>query len=267
MLGRFEFDLVGPPIDESAITNFEKELGGKIDDGVRKFLKVVNGGVPTPALTSSISQLMGYEIIVFYKLAEGYCGLRRRFCELQERLPLGNRHVQGLLPVAGDTGNRDICISVGRRRSPIYLVAMEPFGNYDAKPPTVEKIAGDWREFVQSLSQTPDITDDVEELAKKEWSEIQHYLDSGGDPNAVGRKGLSLLCQAIRHNNVDAVHGLLARDANLTGALEMAVTNKRDNIVRELVAKGCKPEEGLPFAVGPQRRHIRAYLRSLLRDD
>ena len=267
MLGRFKFDLVGPPVDEVALAAFEKELGGSIDAGFREFLTAMNGGVPTPPLTSSLSELVGYEIMVFYELSDGFCGLRRGFCELRERFTESNCSIRSLLPIAGETGNRDICISIGTRRSPIYLVAMEPFGDYDANPPTVEKIAGDWCAFAQSLSQVPEIVDDVEEIAKKDWSEIQEYLDAGGDPNVVGRKGLSLLCQAIRHNNAAAVEGLLRRGVDLTGALEIAVTNKRDHIVRKLIAGGSAPEEGLPFAVGAQRKHIRDYLRSLLRDD
>ena len=148
----------------------------------------------------------------------------------------------------------------GPGRSPVYVAPIDTCGDDDT-PPTIAKVAENLPEFANSLTQPQEFLSDVEKLAQESWPAVQEYLTAGGDLDAKSPSGLSLLCQSIRYANDEVFEGLLARGADLTDALRIAVTNHRLDLVKRLVASGSDPADGLPFAVGPKRKEIREFLK------
>jgi hypothetical protein len=255
----FTFLFVGMPLTAELLDVFEAEVGGVTDTHYRTFLLAKNGGVPSPRLLSSLPELP-YPIGVFYSLTSDYSGLRRVYSDLSEVLGEAGEAPLNLLPIAADFGDRNICISLGRTQSPVFIVPQASCAD-DDRVPNIVKVAECFSTFVNSLSQPEEVESDVEQLAQQSWKEVHKYISTGGDMNAKSPSGLSLLCQSIRYNNNEVFHGLIARGADLTDAVQIAVMNYRLDLLNILVAKGCDPTEGLDSAVGPKRKEIREFLQ------
>ena len=257
LLQQFQFNLAGEKISEDVLIDFESEIGGTLDTAYRHFLLSVNGGVPSPALSSSLPSLP-YCIPVFYELVEGYYGLRRMFHDCNETSDLRSKRNEILLPVASDTGQREICVSVGNHETSMFLYSYE-----DPDLPIIEALNVTFEQFVASLSQPPEPIIAMEVLASKSWQEIQDFLNSGGQIDSVDGE-LSLLCQSIRCDKPELFDRLMDMGVDITDAVEVAVLNNRLSMLKRLILAGGDAVEALDLAVGPQRKEMREFLRGII---
>ncbi len=257
LLQQFKFDLAGEKVSEDILKDFEGEIGGTLDAAYRHFLLSVNGGVPSPALSSSLPSLP-YAILVFYKLVEGYKGLRRMFHDCNESSDLRSKCQWILLPVASDSGQREICVAIGSHEASMFLYSYE-----DPDLPIIEPFNVTFAQFVASLSQPPEPIIAMEVLASKSWQEIQAFLNRGGQIDSVDGE-LSLLCQSIRCDKPELFDRLMDIGVDTTDAIEVAVLNNRLSILKKLIFAGGDAVEALDFAVGPQRNEMREFLRGII---
>ncbi len=237
-LNQFAFVQIGNTLSEVLLDAFENELGHNIDRSYRQLLMTRNGGVPRPALTSSIEELP-YEIQVFFSLEEGHSGLRRVFADCDEILEELASPLQGrLLPIASDFGDRYICMKVGSLQSEMYLCSLDR----DAIDP-VHPLGVDFGEFIDSLSQPDPQVLDMEALASQSWDQVRRYIANGG-PIVDKGGGLSLLCQTIRCDKPDLFAKLIELEVDMEDAIEVAVINNRIEMLKVLIEKGGDAQEG-----------------------
>jgi SMI1-KNR4 cell-wall len=257
VLKQFQFNLAGEKISEEVLVDFEGEIGGTLDTAYRHFLLSVNGGVPSPALISSLPSLP-FRIPVFYKLVEGYYGLRRMFHDCNETSDRRSQCNEILLPIASDTGQREICVSVGPPEASMFLYSYE-----DPDFPIIEPLHVTFAQFVASLSQPEEPIIAMEVLASKSWEEIQAFLNSGGRIDSIDGE-LSLLCQSIRCDKPELFDRLMDMGVDITDAVEVAVINNRLSMLKKLIFAGGDAVEALDLAVGPQRKEMREFLRGAI---
>ena len=167
-----------------------------------------------------------------------------------------------MLPIAIDQGLQFICVDASKQGSPVFLVAIDRM--YNTTPPSIKEVFSSFRDFSASLRQPPSAKCPVEAFAKERWEKMRSILDISKLDLLVSKNGLTLLSEAVRNGNDDLVLGLLSVGVNLTGALEVAVANKRIDLVKLLVDSGANAADGVAGAVGFDRREIRDFLKSKL---
>ncbi len=220
----------------------------------------MNGGVPDPALISSLPTLP-YPVLVFHKLVEGYAGLRRVFHDCNETSDLRSKGQMILLPVASDSGQREICVSIGGHEALMFLYSYE-----EPDSPIIDPLNVTFAQFVASLSQPPEPIIAMEVLASKSWEEILAFMEQGGQIDSVDGK-LSLLCQSIRCEKPELFDRLMDIGVDITDAVEVAVLNNRLSMLKRLILAGGDATEALDLAVGPERKEMREFLRGIIGDE
>jgi hypothetical protein len=219
---------------------------------------MINGGRPDPGLVSSI-RFLEYPIIVFLGLDEGKSNLIGSHKDLSQTIGRSD-----LVPIAYDKSLSRICLKIGASRSPVFLVSVDEL--YGREPSRITEVCDSFLGFWNSLTQPRKLIPKLEELAERSWREIQSVVAANPECLLSSSDGeLSLLCQTIRAENDEAFFGLVEKGASLAGALKIAVTCERLDYVEKLVESGANVNEGVPYAVGHNRKTIREYLEKQMR--
>ena len=74
-------------------------------------------------------------------------------------------------------------------------------------------------------------------------AELAKYLAEGKSLDALGKNNRSILCEAIRFNNVPMIDACLERKASLSNAVLTAVYNRRVELIPTLIAAGADVNE------------------------
>jgi hypothetical protein len=250
----FNFDQPTTGVSVDRLDAFEDELGQRLDDNYRDFLRSMNGGRPDPALISSI-QFLPYPVLMFLGLDDGKSNVLGAYKDLSQAIGRLD-----LVPIAFDTSFGRICLKTGLSPSPVVVVTIDDL--YGREPTSVVDVCDSFLEFWNSLSQPQKLIPKLEELAERSWREIEMFVTSNPEYLGSSNNGeLSLLCQAIRAENDEAFFGLVGKGACLDSALRIAVSCERLDYVEKLVELGSPVADGIPYAVGPSRRKIREYLQ------
>lgn len=242
--------LSGPPLTESDIVAFEREIGCGLPDDYRTFLLAVNGGFPQPPRQFTLRGQV-HEFGKFLQIAP----------DPSEQMRLAFASLQGVaaeyLPIADVLFEPLVCIDLRRKFGAIVLASFE-----DAYPGRVRitPLASSFSDFLSLLEEQP--VDAVVELGKEGTSvDLDIFLRSGRTIDDVGKYGYSILCEAIKYNNQEMVVACLERGACLRNALHLAVQNSRVELLELLIDAGADinetDETGAPPAayVEEPRRH------------
>ncbi len=248
---------------------FESVAGTRFPEDFVQFILTVNGGNldEKDASLFSSRDTLGVEINLFYALYgfDEYRGLYRRLLECtedSEELPA--KHVR-LLPIAIDSRGREYCYKLEAIHEGIYLLNNPPLissGHWD-----LSFVVISFFELFSSLYLKKNEVCNATQLGDSQWSEIESYLNSGGDINLKTESGRSILEEAIRLGNSDSFLNLLDAGASMDNALVSAVIANRFDMAVELTNRGCNVLEGLNFAVGPLGEPFREFFHSRLNEN
>jgi hypothetical protein len=137
-----EFESTGPSIDDSDLDQLEQEISGRLPDAYRRFLKMHNGGLPSPdtvdvpGLASSPTDIQLFFGIGGANPARGIAWNRATFAD---------RVHPNLLPIACDSGGA------------LYLLSLEapPTGRvifHDPEVPSMYlEVAPDFDSFLAMI--------------------------------------------------------------------------------------------------------------------
>ncbi len=82
--------------------------------------------------------------------------------------------------------------------------------------------------------------------------DLKKYLAEGNSIDAEGKEyGATIICEAIRCNNVLMVQACIKRGANMSRTIEIAVENKRTELIKTLVGAGADVNERDEFDSTP----------------
>lgn len=96
-----------PPVNEEQVVAFERELGRPLPPQYRQFLLLYNGGRPQKD-TFVVSGADDEDIVDFFY----GIGINNIYDLLENREIYESRIPEELLPIAGDPGDNQICISL-----------------------------------------------------------------------------------------------------------------------------------------------------------
>lgn len=263
----------GPPLTLEQVNMFEREIGGRIPDDYKTFLLANNGGFPDPPVgfnwKGQVLEVTGFDSLLPSPLG----GLRGNLLRLRE---LG---MDGFLTVSGSLWKN------------IYLSFREPVGGlYIRTGSTVDKhgeevgllmepLASSFSAFLHSLTEIPVSYCRVEELGSKGGAEdLTQYLAQGQDLNAVSKNGMTIICEAIKSNNLPMIHACIKHGARLSETIHVAIANDEPELIKLLVKAGADVNErdhfgdtpistiggtALPGARGALNRELRELLIKL----
>ncbi|MCG8652171.1 MAG: SMI1/KNR4 family protein [Pirellulales bacterium] len=151
-LSKFNFEQVGPSLTDSDISEFEREIGGVLDDDFKLQLREINGGLARPILRSNLPELQ-FEISMFLGLEPGYTQLRRAFFDLEESLDELAPELNKLVPFALDFGDGAICVVLGKASSEVvYVPTINSLSDEDIALEVIV-VAKSFNDFVDTLSE------------------------------------------------------------------------------------------------------------------
>ena len=253
----------GPSLSGHDIVGFEQEIEVRLPEDYRRFLLDHNGGFPNPPVGYEFEGEV-HEIGIFDSLlTSSDSGLRRAYVDFQ-------RYQSGYLPIAGDYGERDICIKT-QNANGIYVTEYQYDDHEIPVSVVVRSLAASFTEFIESLVVVPDSFCSIEKIGKEGTAvDLDNYLHRGNSLDAIGRNELTIVCEAIKHNNIPLLSACIERGANLSASIYTAVQGNRGHVIEMLLAAGADINERdgfgkrpLEFAVGPARKGIRQLLTQL----
>ncbi len=174
----------GPRLTPEQISEFEKELGGRLPEDYRRFLLDHNGGRCKPLLglpwAGSIHQIGGFHQLLPANEDSGvHCALRH----LRE---VNRAEVQGYLPIAGTWSECEICLAYeGKNRGGVFFTAYKykiARADEDLVPidVTMVPLADSFTGFLEHLVEIPEFHCPIEELGER----------YAGRPRAVPGEGI-----------------------------------------------------------------------------
>lgn len=140
-------DNPGPPIEERDVAELEASLGRSLATSYRQFLMSNNGGTPDPDCID-VPVFGETDVQVFFgigRAVDSSC-ISWNLNTLRERL------LNGLVPIASDSGGNLFCLSSrdGDLGAVVYLDLDSVYGDLEAKAP-VYPVSSSFEEFVASL--------------------------------------------------------------------------------------------------------------------
>jgi hypothetical protein len=146
----------GPKLSEYDISALEKRIGATLPEGYRRFLLEFNGGIPTPYMqVVDVEGLEGgsTDVQVFYGIddASPSGSIEWHLNTLVERLP------EGLVPIAGDSGGSDFCLSVREHdRGAVVFCDLQSVAFDYEHDPEFYPVAPDFDTFLNKMYQFPE---------------------------------------------------------------------------------------------------------------
>lgn len=238
-----------PATDDDILELRRATGGGPSNQPYVSFLKMHNGGVLCPEAISS-EPLLIYPIITFLSVSS-------ILIELKEIPELGEN---GIFPIAYDKGLRLLCIESLIENTQVYVLEIDRM--YNVSPTQVFTVCRTVEEFFDSLSQVSPEVDLATSIASQSWNVVLNKYSIQQLQSIKAANGNSVLCEAMRLENDELVKALIESNFDHSGAMEIAVTNRRLDYVQLLLKHGIDPGDGIDFAVGYSRREIRNLLQA-----
>jgi hypothetical protein len=239
---KFTIETPGPPLTLEEIFAFEKEIGGQLPEDYRQFLLVHNGGGCMPRLGLSWAGSI-HRIPAFIQLLpSAYDGIRAALGRLQR---LNRRKAKGFVPIASTFSDYEICLAhQGSGFSGAFITAYK----YDKRGYSIDvtmvRLANSFTEFLDSLVEIPNPYCRIVDLGEKGTpGDLACYLAEGNSINALGKNDLTILCEAIKCNNIAMIQACIEHGASFSRALEIAAKNKSSEAIKMLAEAGADVNE------------------------
>lgn len=232
----------GPILALDDLNALEGETGAALPDDYRHFLLGSNGGFPEPAIgfpwKGEIREIGMFERLLPTPLH----GLRRTFWELRDV------KVDGFLPIAGSL-SQDVCLNL--RENYGTLTFTEYIYRDESRVCAhMHMLANSFLEFLESLVLMPVCP--IEELGKHGTREdLLKHIEDGNSIDAVGKNGVSILCEAIRFGNRPLIEACIERHANLFKSIHFAVSNRHMDLVKRFVQVSADVNAGDEYGDPP----------------
>lgn len=259
----------GPALTVGDIEAFEQEIGSRLPDDYKRFLLASNGGMTEPCVgfrwNGKINKVPGF----YELLPDSRSGLRRGISDLREL------RTDGLLPITSTQNDEDICLDFADKIGTIRL-ALPIRDNYVRVGVTLFRLAGSFTEFLSQLFPIPEVYCPIYEMGKDGTvADLQAYLSEGNSIDALGKHGFSIMCEAIKFDNMAIFHACLERGASFHKSVYIAAGNRRPDLIRLLASAGADVNEqdeyghtplhcvggwALPGAEGALNRELRDVL-------
>jgi len=236
------------------ISAFEDEIGGRLPEDYKHFLLAHNGGVCEPLLglpwTGGLEKV-GWFLALY---SDDYHGIRNSLRHLRElNAEIGSQY----LPIAATLSECDICLACRRNHfGAAYFTAYKYKIAYrhDLVPidVTMVPLANSFTELIEYLEEIPDPHCPVEHLGKEGTADdLQRYLAEGHSIDSVSKNKLTILCEAIRFNNLSIINACIEHGANMSGSIKMAVQSGQTEPLEFLVKAGANINERDEFGDTP----------------
>ncbi len=230
-----EMENPGPKLTLDEIIAFEREIDGELPDDYKRFLLANNGGYPVPEVGRRCKGEQPTSV-VFYSLEPTGGGLR---ASLDELLKL---NTEGFLPIAAE-GEYEVCLECRKDNECVFLGEF----TWAHEAPIGVKLSPlgiTFAEFLDSLVPIPTIFCPVENLGRDGTpDDLADYLADGGSINALSKEDFTIVCEAIKWNNMPMFLACIDNGANLSSTLLCAVRSCRLEMVMPLIAAGAEVNE------------------------
>jgi len=281
MATKLNLERSGPPLTREEISVFEQEIGAQLPEDYRRFILRHNGGVTglTGAFIGFSWERRLQTLWGFYRLLPTRDeGLRRALRELREL------KTDGFVPVASTSNDEEICLAVCAKDAGAVFFTVYKYkavyrGDLVPIAVTMAPLAGSFTEFLDMLVEIPDPYCRIEDLGKQGTpDDLAQYLAKGNSIDAVGKNDLTIVCEAIKFNNLPMIQACIERGASLSGTIHRAVGNQRTELIQMLVDAGADINEedetgttplyyvggtALPGEEGARNRELEALLVKL----
>lgn len=226
----------GTPLSQKDIEVFENDIEAKLPRDYRLFLLRNNGGVPRTQLKYS-GKNQTFRVGVFYDLLPSpESGLRRAVNDLEKL-------VKGYLPIADEMGEQEICISLINGKRGVYLTEYIN-GSDDPVAVTMHKLEDSFTDFLCSLVEIIRPHDDIQELGKiGDAKDLEEFLSLGRLIDEESMYGFTILCEAIKSDNMPMIQACIERGASLSHTIHTAVFSRKVHLIEPLVEAGADVNE------------------------
>lgn len=245
---------LGPQLTPEELKAFEMEIEGWLPEDYREFMLMHNGGFPKPEVgylwKGSVREL---SLFMPLMLPEAEFGLRQSLESLRE---LNSVTTAGILPIARGY-EETICLAVRGEVGRVFITEYTYKTVYvsDLVPIDVALVplAKSFTEFLENLVEIPGPPHcRIADLGKRGTAkELAVFLAEGNSINAVGRDGWTVLCEAVRSDNLPMIRACIDRGANLSGSVKAAVQLRRTHLIEMLVKAGADINERDEFGHTP----------------
>jgi len=226
----------GPALTPNDFTALEQEMGAQVPNDYKLFLLASNGGIPEPPIGFKWKGEMQEVGVFWLLLPTPDHGLRLALRRLREL------NVDGFLSIAG-VWDRDVCLDFRGSKSAVTF-AHYTYRDDFVEVVTMHELANSFCTFLDSLVEIPLIYCRIEDLGKRGTpQDLAEYLLEGDSLNAVGKNGLTILCEAIKFKNLPLVEACIKSNASLSQAIVAAVRSRSPNLIRQLVDAGADVNE------------------------
>ncbi len=243
---QINLEFTGPPLSLEQLGEFENEVDGHLPDDYKHFLLNNNGGMAEPHLAFQFNgaehTIPAFDML----LPQPDDGLRLGLDYLR------GFGISGFLQIASDLNEQDICLQVSGKDHAIFIASHE----YAEDVPidaTMTKITDSFTDFLDMLYEVPDEICPIERLGRSgtpdELSTALQLSETSIDD--VGKNDLSLICEAIKFNNLSLVQACIVRGANLSRTIHIATCNGQTELIPLLVEAGADVNEVDEFGDRP----------------
>jgi hypothetical protein len=236
----------GPPLKREDIEKFEGLIGAKIPAGYRSFLLACNGGKPYPA---HFEQTVSNQTRIFNQVVRFYVLLSepdRKQSNLYEEWLEAQRELEpGWLPIGSDRAGEAICVCL-KELDYGAVYATDGYVEYLGHKPEMRRLSDSFEGFIGLLfdQRSHEPADVVKELAKiGNREDVVRYLSQGGRITDKTQLDGSIAQTAAAYGNIEVLRFCIELDADISGALTIAILNKRWDTMRFLVKAGANVNE------------------------
>jgi len=227
----------GPHLTAKDIRQFEREIGGRLPRDYKHFLLATNGGWTEPESgfrwNGEIHEVPYFDPL----LPDPESGLRRALRNLREY------NIEGFLPITRNLDEQDICLAFVEKVGAVSW-AMYTYDDDSPVAATLVPLASSFTDFLKMLFPLPVVYCPIVELAENGTiDDLNKYLVEGNSVDAIGKHGMTIICEAIKFNNVPMIRGCIARGASLSETLHMAARNRRIELIQTLLDAGADINE------------------------
>jgi hypothetical protein len=236
----------GPPLTLRDIEEFENEISFRLPSDYRFFLLRYNGG--GGGTTTELEYKWRDETLLimgFYALLPTVDnGLRRALADF-------SKFAKGYLPITSDTGQQDICIAISGGKRGLYLAEYTYDGDFPIAA-VMHRLENSFTDFLNSIKEVIVPHDDIQELSKTGTAkDLDAFLRSGRSIDELSMHGSSILCDAIKYDNVAMVQACIEHGANLSKSIHVATGTRRPHLIKLLVEAGANVNERDEFGSRP----------------
>ena len=262
----------GPRLTLADLEAFEREIGGQLPGDYKQFLLKANGGWTDPPVgfrwNGAINNVPYFDSL----LPTSETGLRRALANIREL------DIEGYLPITSNMNQDEICLDFKTDIGRVWFAHYSTLNDI-AVAATMTPMTSSFTQFLSNLYEIPPLYCRIEELGRKGTpDDLDRYLTEGNSIDAISKNGLSILCEAIKFDNMPMFEACIERGANLSKSVYISTFNRRPDLIRRLAdsgadvneqdERGCRPLSyvagtALPGEEGALNRQIKELLIKL----